>query len=189
MDPLKYLFEKPAQTGRIAKWQLLLSEFDITYVTQKAIKGQALADHLAAHSLPDYQPVKTFFSDEDILLIKEEEEMKAGVWTLFFDGAENSKGSGVCVILYFPEDVPIPISRRLAFQCTNNVAEYEACIAGLREAIILNVKKLQVFSDSQLIINQIKGDWKTNDEKLIPYHMYLENLIKEFDEITFSYMP
>ncbi|XP_058086444.1 uncharacterized protein LOC131233669 [Magnolia sinica] len=159
MDPLKYLFEKPALKGRIAKWQLLLSEFDITYVTQKAIKGQALADHLAVHSLPDYEPLKTFFPDEDILLIEEEEEKKVGEWTLYFDEAVNSKGSGV------------------------------ACIAGLREAIILNVKKLRVFEDSQLIINQINGDWKTKDEKLIPYHVYLENLIKEFEEITFSYMP
>ncbi|XP_058078623.1 uncharacterized protein LOC131226947 [Magnolia sinica] len=128
MDLLKYLFEKPALMDRIAKWQLLLSEFDITYVTQKAIKGQALADHLAAHSL-------------------------------------------------------------LAFQCTNNVAEYEACIAGQREAIILNVKKLQVFGDSQLIINQINGNWETKDENLIPYHVYRENLIEDFKEITFFYMP
>ncbi|XP_058082385.1 uncharacterized protein LOC131230482 [Magnolia sinica] len=155
IDPLKYLFEKRALTGRIAKWQLLLSKFDITYVTQKAIKGQALADHLAAHSLPDYQPLKTFFPDEDILQIEEEEERKAGEWTIFFDGAINSKGSGVGSILYSPDDIPIPISRRLAFQCTNSIAEYEACIAGLREAIILNIKKLRVFGDSQLIINQI----------------------------------
>lgn len=35
MDPLKYLFEKPALTGRTARWQMLLSEFDIVYVTQK----------------------------------------------------------------------------------------------------------------------------------------------------------
>ncbi|XP_058068594.1 uncharacterized protein LOC131217661 [Magnolia sinica] len=189
MNPLKYLFEKPALTGRIAKWQLLLSEFSITYVTQKVIKGQTLADHLAAHSLPDYQPLKTFFFDEDILLIKEEEGRKAGEWTLFFNGAINSKGSGVGDILYSPEDVPIPISRRLAFQCTNYVAEYEACIASIRETIILNVKKLGVFGDSQLIINQINGDWKTKDEKLIPYHVYLENLAEEFEEITFSYMP
>ncbi|XP_058082367.1 uncharacterized protein LOC131230460 [Magnolia sinica] len=188
MDPLKYLFEKPALTGRITKWQLLLSEFDITYVTQKAIKGQALADHLAGHSLPYYQPLKTFFPDEDVLLI-EEEERKAGEWTLFFDGAVNSKGSRVGAILYSPDDVPIPISKRLAFQCTNNVTEYEACIAGLREANILNIKKLLVFGDSQFIINQINGDWKTKDEKLIPYHVYLEILIEEFDEITFSYMP
>ncbi|XP_058080742.1 uncharacterized protein LOC131228923 [Magnolia sinica] len=158
MDLLKYLFEKPTLTGRIAKWQVLLSEFDITYCTQKAIKGQALADHLATHSLPNYQPLKTFFPDEDILLIEEEKEKKAGAWTLFFDGAANSKGSGVGTILYSPDDVPLPISRRLAFQCTNNIAKYEACIIGLKEAIILNVKKLRVFRDSQLIINQINGN-------------------------------
>ena len=38
MNPVKYIFEKPALTGRIARWQVLLSEFDIDYVTQKAIK-------------------------------------------------------------------------------------------------------------------------------------------------------
>ncbi|XP_058106343.1 uncharacterized protein LOC131249555 [Magnolia sinica] len=162
MDPLKYLFKKPALTGRIAKWQLLLSEFDITYVTLKAIKGQALADHLATYSLPNYQPLKTFFPDEDILLIEEEEKRKVGEWTLFFDGAANSKGSEVGAILYSPYHVPIPIS---------------------------NVKKLRVFGDSQLIINQTNGDWRTKDEKLIPYHICLENLTEEFEEITFSYMP
>ncbi|XP_058070988.1 uncharacterized protein LOC131220027 [Magnolia sinica] len=155
----------------------------------KAIKGQTLADHLAVHSLPDYQPLKTFLPDEDILMIEEEEERKVGEWTLFFDGATNSKGSGVGAILYSPNDVPIPISRRLAFQCTNNVAKYEACIAGLRDAIILNVKKLRVFNDLQFIINQTNGDWRTKDEKLIPYHVYLENLTEEFEEIMFSYMP
>ena len=47
MDPVKYIFEKPALTGRIARWQVLLSEFDIVYVNQKATKGSALVDHLA----------------------------------------------------------------------------------------------------------------------------------------------
>ena len=47
MDPIKYIFEKPALTGRIARWQMLLSEYDIVYVTQKEIKGSALADYLA----------------------------------------------------------------------------------------------------------------------------------------------
>ena len=54
MDPIKYIFEKPALTGRIAWWQVLLPEFDIAYVTQKAIKGSALADYLAQQSLNDY---------------------------------------------------------------------------------------------------------------------------------------
>ena len=46
IDPVKYIFDKPALTGRIARWQVLLSEFDIVYVTQKAIKRSALADYL-----------------------------------------------------------------------------------------------------------------------------------------------
>ncbi|XP_058076348.1 uncharacterized protein LOC131224926 [Magnolia sinica] len=53
----------------------------------------------------------------------------------------------------------------------------------------LLVKKLQVFGDSQLIINQMNGDWRTKDEKLIPYHVYLENMTEEFEENTFFYMP
>ena len=47
MDPLKYLMEKPVQGEKTAKWILLLSEFDIKYVTQKSMKGRAIADHLA----------------------------------------------------------------------------------------------------------------------------------------------
>ena len=47
MDSVKYIFEKPALTGRIARWQVLLTNFDIVYITQKAIKGSALADYLA----------------------------------------------------------------------------------------------------------------------------------------------
>ncbi|XP_058075778.1 uncharacterized protein LOC131224261 [Magnolia sinica] len=189
MDPLKYLFEKLALTGTIAKWQLLLSEFDITYITQKEIKGQALADHLAANSLPDYHPLKTFFPDEDILFLEGEEGPEADKWTLYFEGAASAKGSRIGAILNSPDDIPIPISRRLSFGCTNNIAEYEACIGGLKEAIILGVKKLRVFCDSQLIINQTNGDWKTKDKKLIPCHIYLENLIDEFHKVTFTYMP
>ena len=52
MDPLKYLMEKPVQDGKTAKWVLLLSEFDIKYVTQKSVKGRTIADHLA-HCLPE----------------------------------------------------------------------------------------------------------------------------------------
>ena len=52
MDPLKYLMEKPVQDGKTAKWVLLLSEFDIKYVTQKSVKGRAITDHLA-HCSPE----------------------------------------------------------------------------------------------------------------------------------------
>ena len=79
MDPVKYIFEKPALTGRIARWQVLLLEFDIVYVTHKAIKGSALADYLAQQPINDYQPMHPEFPDEDIMtLFKEEVEDEDG---------------------------------------------------------------------------------------------------------------
>ena len=69
MDPLKYVFKKMALTGRISRWQMLLSEYDIQYVTQKSIKGSILADHLAHQPLPEYQPMKSDFPDEDVMVI------------------------------------------------------------------------------------------------------------------------
>ncbi|XP_070007470.1 uncharacterized protein [Nicotiana sylvestris] len=68
MDPLKYIFQKPMPTDKLAKWQILLSEFDIVYVTQKAVKGQALADHLAKNPVGgEYKRLKTYFPDEEEL--------------------------------------------------------------------------------------------------------------------------
>ena len=58
-DPMKYLFQKPALVGRCIKWQVLLSQYDITFVTQKSMKGQAIVDHLANLPLPSYQPLQT----------------------------------------------------------------------------------------------------------------------------------
>jgi len=76
MDPIKYIFEKPALTGRIARWQMLLSEFDILYVTQKAIKGSALAEFLAHQPVNDYQPMQPEFPDEDIMALFATEEVR-----------------------------------------------------------------------------------------------------------------
>ena len=73
MDPVKYIFEKPALTGRIVWWQVLLSEFDIVHVTQKAIKGSALVYYLAQQPINDYQPMHPEFPDKDIMTLFEEE--------------------------------------------------------------------------------------------------------------------
>ena len=58
MDPLKYLMEKPAEDRGIAKWVLLLSEFDIKYVTEKSMKGRAIADHLAYCSSEEVEKIQ-----------------------------------------------------------------------------------------------------------------------------------
>ena len=56
-------------TGRLAKWQILLTEFDIIYLTRTAMKAQALADHLAENPIDEeYEPLKTYFPDEEIFV-------------------------------------------------------------------------------------------------------------------------
>ena len=114
MDPLKYIFQKPMPTGKLAKWQILLSEFDIVYVTQKAIKGQALADHLAENPVDrDYEPLKTYFPDEEVLFVGEEISEPYDGWRMFFDGASNSKGVGIGAVLISETGQYYPISPRL----------------------------------------------------------------------------
>ena len=106
MDLVKFIFEKPALTGRIARWQVLLSEFDIVYVTQKTIKGSASADYLAQQPLNDYQPMHPKFPDEKIIaLFKEKlEDEDKDKWAVWFDGASNALGHGVGAALVSPDN-------------------------------------------------------------------------------------
>ena len=64
-----YIFEKSALSGRIARWQTILTEYDIQYTTQKAIKGSVLADHLAHQAVDDYQSMNFEFPDESIMIV------------------------------------------------------------------------------------------------------------------------
>ncbi|XP_070005506.1 uncharacterized protein [Nicotiana sylvestris] len=100
MDLLKYIFQKPMLTGKLAKWQILLSEFNIVYVTQKAVKGQALADHLAENPVDgEYESLKTYFPDEEVSFIREDIEESYDGWRMFFDGVANFKGVGIGAVL------------------------------------------------------------------------------------------
>jgi ribonuclease HI len=196
MDPIKYIFEKPALTGKIAHWQMLLSEYDIQCVTRKAIKGSVLSEHLAYQPLDEYQTIPFDFPDEDIMVLNykepigDDEGLEPGArWKLAFDGASNAMGHGIGVVLISPRNGYTPLAARLCFDCTNNIAEYEACIVGLEAAIDLRVKIFEVYGDSALVICQVKGEWETRHPKLIPYRAYVMELAKHFDEITFHHFP
>ena len=72
IDPLKYMLSRTVLTGRLAKWVMLLSEFDIQYIDRKAIKGQAIADHLEDAPLVAEHPLIIEFPDEHLCLIEEQ---------------------------------------------------------------------------------------------------------------------
>ncbi|XP_075636733.1 uncharacterized protein LOC142608968 [Castanea sativa] len=149
MDPIKYIIDKPALIGKISHWQMFLSEFEIVFVTGKAIKGQPLNDPELSESL---------FPDEDVMALKLElDSVEPWRWKLYFNRAINSTGSEVGAVLIAPKGQQIPVSVKLNFDCTNNVTEYKACIVGLQVALEFGAYDLSVFGDSLLIISQNKG--------------------------------
>ncbi|PKI47330.1 hypothetical protein CRG98_032281 [Punica granatum] len=171
----------------IAKWRCQLTKYDIEYVSRTSMKGQAITNHLAEFPIVDDTPINSDFPDEEILQINGEEEVTG--WKMYFDGAVNSTGSGISAVLISPEGRHFPVAAKIDFPCTNNIAEYEACILGLQAAIDLKVKELEVFGDSMLTIFQTLKQWKTKDPKLVPYHEYLEELTENFEDISFTYTP
>ena len=109
-------------------------------------------------------------------------------WSMVFDGAVNAYGKGIGVVIVTPRGPHIPFTTRLTFDCTNNMAEYEACIMSLEEAINLRIKILNVYGDSALVINQIKGEWDTRHPCLIPYKYYARRLLPFFNKVKFHHI-
>ncbi|XP_006575899.1 uncharacterized protein LOC114373843 [Glycine soja] len=112
---------------------------------QKVIKGSALEDYLAQQPKNDYQPMHPEFPNEDIMTLFEEEveDDDRDKWIMWFDGASNALGHGIGAVLVSPDEQYIPFTTRLGFDCTNNIAKYEACALGIRAAIDFRVKLLK----------------------------------------------
>ncbi|XP_070013226.1 uncharacterized protein [Nicotiana sylvestris] len=161
LDPLKYIFQRPVPTRRLAKWQILLTEFDIVYVTRTTMKAQALTDHLAENPVDnEYQPLSTYFPDEKVNSVEAVSE-DTHAWKMFFDGAVNATGVEIGEIMISPTGQHYLATSRFRFFCTNNTAEYEACIMGMNMAIDQDVEELLIMGDSDLIIQQAQGEWET----------------------------
>lgn len=173
-QPLKSLFHKADLSGRIAKWAVELGEFDIRFEPRKAIKGQVVADFIA-----EFQPDR---SDESVVA-SQPMELDGG-WTLSVDGSSNQKGAGVGIILVSPDGCTLEKAIRLGFEASNNEAEYEALIAGVRLAAKLGAMRLQIFSDSQLVVNQIIGEYMAKDERMIAYQAVAEEELRKIPEYS-----
>ena len=96
---------------------------------------------------------------------------------------------GVGAVLISPEGNRCPFTVKLSFDCTNNVAEYEACVLGLHAAIEKKIKSLTMYGDSALVICQLNGEWETRNSKRMPYQEFIKGLIEQFEEITFKHLP
>ncbi|XP_024024279.1 uncharacterized protein LOC112092414 [Morus notabilis] len=173
--PLTQALQKPETSGQLLKWLVELSQFDIKYVPRTAIKGQALANFLAEFS--------------HRLALTTPEGVETTEWKLYVDGASSESGSGVDVLLISPEGHKITSAVRFKFKASNNKAEYEALIAGLRLASHLKIERLSVLSDSQLVVGQVKEEYQARGEKMIAYLRKVKEELVKFKNYKILQIP
>ncbi|XP_074291829.1 uncharacterized protein LOC141618635 [Silene latifolia] len=166
---------KPELLGRMSKWSVHLSGYDIRYDPRTAIKSQTLADFV-----PDFSPAILNLADEEILTLKGNKE--AEVWKMHIDGASNQRGAGLGLILCLPQGDLIAQAVRCEFKVTNNKTEYEALILGIQLALELGVRNLQIFSDSLLIANHVNNEFIARDSNMIAYLKVVKELKQKFKD-------
>jgi ribonuclease HI len=102
------------------------------------------------------------------------------MWSMSFDGAVSKEGAGDGVWINPTRLATNLCSYNLAFDCTNNIAEYEALVLGLKALKEMGAKRIYVHGDSELIINQVKGLYQANHPRLRAYQNTVLDLLEEF---------
>ena len=88
---------------------------------------------------------------------------------MFFDGSKMLNGSGAGVVLVSPQGDKLIYVLQIHFDSSNNEAEYEALLYGLRMAISLGVRRLMVYGDSDLVVNRVMKEWDVRSPAMIGY--------------------
>lgn len=170
-DTVKHMLSMPIMNGRIGKWILALSEFDLRYESAKAVKGQVMADLVAQHCGTEIGMVEIV------------------PWTLFFDGSSCKAGSGIGIILVAPQGATFEFSIPVEKGATNNQAEYRALLRGIRLLTEVDADAVEIFGDSQLVVNQLLGQYECKDDVLRIYYEECLRLLRGFKSVTIEHIP
>ena len=129
--PLNDIINNRDATGRIAKWAIELLPFDITYKPRRAIKSKVLADFVAEWTEAELPKEYGAYSN----------------WIMHFDGSKMLAGLGAGVILTSPSGDTVQYVVQILYTDSNNAAEYEALLHGLRMAVSMGIQCLEVHGD------------------------------------------
>ena len=185
--PLKSVLRSADYTGRVAKWGTILGAFDIKYMPRTSIKGQVLADLVAEFAeVPEEAKRPDETGEEKLVGMASTQGPR--YWELYVDGAANQRGSGVGIVLMSPEKITIEKSFRLNFSATNNEAEYEALLQGMQMVRKLGGKAVRAFSDSRLVVGQVRGDLEARDSRMLEYLHQVRNMRGEFEAFDLSHV-
>ena len=133
----------------MVQWAIEFSQFDIEYLPKTAIKAQALADFIVEFTFPD----------------EDNPTNKAKRWSIQANSSSAQKRGRVGVVITALDGEILKYGVQLRFPATNNEAEYEGILMGLRLEKALGVKNLLIQSDSKLVVEQIKREYEAKEER------------------------
>ncbi|XP_050259184.1 uncharacterized protein LOC126704206 [Quercus robur] len=110
-------------------------------------------------------------------------------WRVYVDGAANQRGAGLGLVLISPEEVIIEKSLRLGFSATNNEAEYETLLMGMSVVQKMGGKIAKLFSDSRLVVGQVKGELEARDPRMQGYLSQVKRMQTKFESFDLSHIP
>ncbi|XP_064941125.1 uncharacterized protein LOC135594645 [Musa acuminata AAA Group] len=156
------------------------------------LSARKLRPYFQAHSVEVItdQPLRQILTKYDVAArVDKDLERAPEAWTLHVDGSANSRGAGAGLVLLAPDGCSFERSLRFGFKATNNEAEYEALLAGLRLALEMQVAAIHVLTDSQLVAEQLSGGYEARDATMAKYLARVRDLAAKFPYFTLSNVP
>ncbi|XP_021995483.1 uncharacterized protein LOC110892636 [Helianthus annuus] len=179
--PLQQILHMPKISGRLAKWAIELGALDIEYRKRTAIKGQVISDFLA--EIPDGEVIQ-----DPVVNDIPESSTARQTWKLYTDGSSSGKGAGAGLMLISPDEIKLMYAMRFDFECSNNEADYEALLAGLRMAQSMGATRVDAYVDSLLVNNHVNETYEAKDETMVKYLAKTKELIASFDNVTLNHV-
>jgi ribonuclease HI len=170
--PLSDILRNQDATGRISKWAVELGTLNIDFKPRTAIKSQALVDFMAE------------WRENQLPTPTERPEH----WVMYFDCSLKLEGAGAGVLLISPQGEQLKYVLQIFCMISNNKAEYEALLHRLRLAISLGIKRLLVYGDSAVVINQVNKSWDRNKENMDAYCLEVCKLENKFYCLKFHHV-
>ncbi|XP_019190616.1 PREDICTED: uncharacterized protein LOC109185074 [Ipomoea nil] len=175
-QPLGSVLQNPSSSGRLVKWAVELTQYEIEYQPRPSIKGQALADFLVECTASEEDKVRT--SEDDL----------GEWWEMHADGAASRQHCGGGVMLITPEGFRLYYALSYLFPTSNNEAKYEAVLNGLRLVKALGVERLRIKTDSRLVVGQISGTCEGRNARMTLYKEKAAEMLKEFKANEIEYI-
>ena len=105
------------------------------------------------------------------------------------DGASSSIGASAEIVIITLEGVWLEHSSRLGFRASNNEAEYETLLIGMRIVLDMGAQEVEFYSDSQLVVNQVQGRFKARDSGMKQYLQVVKQIMNKFHTASVSQIP